>query len=210
MDNSIPEYFQRAMQQFYDQLDILAFNPRLNTPLSVQALTIAINAQPTAQQRADLCLALWQFMDPQPGVEHLHPEGDKGLYYTTSVLRNILRSHADEILSQCGVETFDRLLKFWDVEGFKAAIDHEHWHGAAYILEHTMESGRGSFISDHRDRLLRSVLVPALRQMGCAPFGSLDEQKEMMVQQLQSRLTKIAINTALDGVHTQHSTFRKM
>lgn len=207
--NIISQQIQSTVEQLYQQLDVPNLNFRLNQPPAVAAITSLIAELPTTQQRMDVCWYLWEHM-LQPDTKVVHPRGDIGLRYTKYILKDILRNYARDVLTDCGVKEFDRWQGFWDVEGFAAAIEHAHWRGAAYILEHEMQSGQNYIISDHRHSQLRSVLSHVLNHLGWAPMGSLEEQKSVVTQELSSRITNNILTNAVVECTPHTYTTRKM
>lgn len=203
----ISQQIHDTVDQLYQQLDAPDF--RWNHPPAVAVLNTMIAELPTTQQRLDVCWYLWEYMQ-QPQTHVGHPQGDAGLRYTKYIIKDNLRNYARDVLTDCGVNGFDRWQGFWDVEGFVAAIEHGHWKGAAYILEHEMQSGEKYIISDHRHNQLRSVLSHVLNHLGCAAAGSLEEQKSMVAQELSNRITNTVLMNAVTESIPHKSTIRKI
>jgi len=206
----IPQQIHDIVEQLYQQLDTPGLHPCLNQPPAVAVLNTMIAELSTTQQRLDVCWYLWEYMQ-EPQTQVGHPQGDLGLRYTKYIIKDNLRNYAREVLTDCGVEAFDRWQGFWDVEGFIAAIEHGHWKGAAYILEHEMHLGQNYIISEQRYHQLRAVFSDALKHLGGAlPKGSLEEQKSMVVQELSNRITNTVLMNAVTESTPHKSTSRKI
>lgn len=201
----IPLQFQTSVTLFYTQLDNLIKDHRFNITPAVNELRGQIMDQPDTQTRAALCWFWWQYVQ-----ENTPDPMDQRPHYTHMIIKSVLQPLSREVLEQCGVELFDRFQDFWDVDGFNAAIDHEHWSGAAYILRHALQNGLLVVLSDERRFLLHETLDAALKKFGCDPVGTLGEKRDLVAQQLDNRLTQIVLREAVEDIELQNTSARKM
>lgn len=200
----IPLQFQTTVAQFHKQLDTLIENPRFNITPYVNELRGQIMGHPDTQTRAALCWFWWQHAQ-----ENIPDPLDKRLYYTQLIIKTVLQPLSHEVLKYCGVDVFDRFQGFWDVDGFNAAIDHEHWKGAAYILEHSFY-GLLVVISDERQFVLHTALDAALEKFGCNIVNGLEAKKDFVAQELRNRITHTVLRETLQDMDIKNTVVRKI
>lgn len=201
----IPLQFQTNVALFHNQLEQLLKNYRYNITPAVDELRKQIMDTPDTQSRAALCWFWWQ-----NAQENLLNPLDKRLHYTQMIIKSVLQPLSHDVLNHCGVEVFDRFQDFWDIDGFNAAIHHEHWSGAAYILEHAFQNGLLVVLSDDRRMALYETLDAALAQFGCTDFSELDDKKRLVAQELHNRMTQVVLRDAVQNIEIKNTSVRKM
>lgn len=201
----IPLQFETTLDLFYKQLDKLIKDYRFNITPTIDELRGQIMDNPDTQTRAALCWFWWQHAQ-----ESISDPMDKRLHYTHMIIKSVVQPLSREVLEHCGVEMFDRFQDFWDIDGFNAAMDHKHWSGAAYILEHAFQSGLLVVLSDERRMSLYETLDAALAQFGCTDFSTLDDKKRLVAQELHSRMMQVVLRDAVQDIGIKNTSARKM
>jgi len=203
--HQIPLQFETTLALFYKQLDELLKDLRCNITPTIEKLRGQIMEYPDTQSRVALCGFWWQHAQ-----ENISDPTDKRLHYTHMIMKSVLQPLSREVLEHCGVEVFDRFQDFWDVDGFNAAIDHEHWSGAAHILTHAFQSGLMVILSDDRRLLLHETLDAALKKFGCDSMGTLGEKRNLVAQELHNRITHTVLHEAVQNIEIKNTVVRKI
>lgn len=123
MTNFVDE-IQNAIDLFCTELQDPDSNPYIEQPRSESFLLEFINPKDDLQEAVNLSLHVLQRMQ--------NPDERQ---YTAHILAEVLQPFTQQILMECGTDAFDLLNECWDTEGFTIAVEHEHWKGAALILQ---------------------------------------------------------------------------